>query len=78
MKSGEKVTMGGATFIILKVVKVKEDLIQHNDVSEYIRKGEEYPVILENSVGENDTTYLIVNRNKSKQYFDSKIFYEVG
>ena len=74
MKAGDKVTIGRTTFIILKMVKLKENI---NDYSEYIQVGETYPVILESDVNGDYINYLIVNREHGKQYFNSDIFDEV-
>lgn len=78
MKAGDKVIIGGTTFIVLKMVKLKENIKEYSEyMSEYIQVGETYPVILESDVNGNYMTYLIMNRKHSKQYFDSNIFDEV-
>lgn len=77
MKAGDKVKLGGTTFIILKMVKCKENTLQKNDNYDYIRTGETYPVILEQDVNGDYVTYLIINRKNSKQYFNAEMFDEV-
>ena len=77
MKAGDKVTLGGTTFIVLKMVKCKENTNQYNDEYDDIRVGVEYPVIVENDVNGEYINYLIMNRKHSKQYFNSDIFDEL-
>lgn len=77
MKAGDKVQLGGTTFIILKMVECKKNRFQENDEFDSIRVGETYPVILEQDVNGDYLNYLIIDRKNSKHYFNADMFDDV-
>ena len=77
MKSGDKVTIGSTTFIVLKMVKCIIGSNHPNDGYDYVRVDEEYPVILENDLYGEYIEYLVVTRKGTKQYYKSDRFIEI-